>query len=339
MPLLFLLLLVLATGCSKSEQLHVYCWSEYFNPEVIEKFEETYHCNVIVDTFDSNESMFAKLSLGGPSYDLVVPSNYFLDLMDAHGMLQPIDKSLLPNLQHLDPQYERFFDPRFSAYGIPYSVTYAGIAYRQDKVPHIAHSWGIFSHTELRGRMTMLNDLREVFGAALKYHGYSANTVNKDEIAQATETLLQWKKNLTRFEGEQYRNGIASAEYFVVQGQSGDIFQVMRENASVAFFVPKEGSMVSGDYFVVPKGAKNVSLAHAFINFFYEPEHAAKNMAFNGYICPNRAAYALLPEHLKRNRVLFPPAEWMENSELIRYVGPATQLYNEAWDRVKSSTR
>jgi spermidine/putrescine transport system substrate-binding protein len=318
-------------------ELHVFIWSDYIKPELIKKFEKTYHCRVIVDTYDSNESMYAKLKLGALNYDILFPSNYFLDLMVDQNMLQPIDTSFIPNGKNIDPIYLKLAGAVPNEYGIPYMVSNTGIAYRKDRVKEFEPSWGIFARTDLKGRMTMLNDIREAIGAGLKYLGFSINTTNPDEINKAVDQLIEWKRNLAKFESEQYKNGIASAEFLVVQGYAGDILQVMQENQNVDFAYPQQGMLMSIDYLTIPKDAHNVELAHQFINFLLDGDIAAENMAFGHHLSPNIAAYDKLPPELRSSPVLFPSEKVLLKSEIIQNLGKDDALYNQAWDKIKAA--
>jgi len=335
--LLFLSLCFLVSCGSKKETLHIFVWADYIKPELVERFEKEHDCSVIIDTFDSNESMFAKLKLGATGYDILVPSNYFLDVMQKADMLQPINRQALTNVKYLDPQIASLVGKSSMRYGVPYMMTPTVIAWRKDKYDLASPSWDVFANQSLKGRMTMLNDPREALGAALKFKGYSANTKNIKELNEAVEQLILWKKNLAKFESEQYKNGIASGEYVVVQGYSGDILQVMEENAAVDFGLAKEGTTTSIDFLVIPKKAQNVALAHEFINFLYDPEIAKENMNFTSYMCPNPQAIALVDARLKKVFEYYLQQEALDTLELIQDLGPMTQAYNKAWDEVKVS--
>ncbi len=270
--------LFLFNSCQNSDQpkLHIFIWSDYIKPELIEQFKERHNCQVIIDTYDSNESMYAKLNLGSGGYDLIFPSDYFMNLMIKQGMLQPIDFSKVPLNGNVDPKYLRFINSSIQKHGIPYMISIAGVAYRNDKVKSLNQSWGVFGNPEYRGRMTMMNDVREVIGAALLYLGYNPNSIDPAEIHQATEVLIDWKKNLAKFEGEQYKAGIASAEYLVVQGYNGDIMQVIEENPEVSFYYPEEGTIIAMDLVSIPKDAPNPELALAFMNFLWSRKSQLK---------------------------------------------------------------
>lgn len=333
--LLLLVFTLMACSSQNQPRLHVYMWSDAIKPELIQQFEATHHCRVILDTYDSNEALFAKLKLGASGYDLIFPSNYLIGLMAQQGLLQPINK--LSHLKNIDPAYPPFLSPSKETYGIPYLVSYTGLAYRKDKVPNFTPTWQIFANKSLKGRMTMLNDIREALGAALRSLNLSANSKNSAEVEKAANQLISWKPNLAKFESEQYKNGIASAEFLVVQGYSGDTLQVMRENPHVAFAYPEEGTLYSIDYVAILKGAPAPDLAHAFIDFLLEPEVAKENMIYTCYLHPNSVAYALLPQDLQKSELLFPPSSVRQKAELIEYLGPALAIYSKAWDRVKSA--
>lgn len=305
--------------------------------ELIEQFERENNCHIVLDTFDSNESMYAKLKLGSAGYDLILPSNYFLEVMNRQHMIEPIDLSLVPNFQYFDKRMFLLLEPQMVHYGIPYMLTFSGIAWRKDRLGDIDTSWSIFGSEKYKGRMTMLNDLREALGAALRYLGYSVNTTDLNQLQEAKQLLISWKRQLAKFESEQYKNGIASGEYLVVQGYNGDILQVMEENSNVEFAFPTEGIGVSVDFLVIPKGCENRELAHKFINFLYTPEVAAKNMNFTCFLSPNVAAYGKVNDTLKKHIAPFLREKTLKNAELIRDLGATTAAYNRAWEEVKAA--
>src|SRR5262245_11347413 len=234
-----LLICLCLVGCRSSEKpiLHLFIWSNAIQPELLSQFEEQHHCSIVIDTYDSNEALYAKLMLGATGYDLVFPSNYLIGLMAKRGLILPLEPEKLSLLKNIDPLYPPF-QMVHSLYGIPYLVSYTGLAYRKDRIQDFLPSWTIFGDARYKGRMTMLNDVRETVGASLITLGYSANSTDPTEIHQAADQLIRWKPNLAKFESEQYKNGIASAEYLIVHGYGGDILQVMQENPMVAFAYP-----------------------------------------------------------------------------------------------------
>lgn len=334
-----ILLLFISVGCHNSSQskLYVLIWNDYLKSELIKAFEHKYQCEVIIDTYDSNESMYAKLKYGSGGYDIIVPSGYYMEILNLQDMLLPLTKSSIPNIKNVDPDYTQEIDPILLDYGVPYMVSVNGVAYRHDKIPKIENSWDIFADSKFKGRMTMLNDIRETLGAALMFLGYSANTLNEKELNEAVDVLIKWKHNLAKFEGEQYKSGISSGEFLVVAGYNGDILQVMQENHKISFFYPKEGVIIAVDYLSIPKDAPNPLLAHEFINYLLDADVAAQNMISTLFLSPNVPAYAKLPEELRNNDLLFLNKDVRDRAQTIHYLGKKGQIYNKAWDKVRAN--
>lgn len=328
----------LLAGCGASKPvLNVYTWADYVSPEELAKFEEEFNCRVVLDTFDSNEAMYAKLKAGATGYDIIVPSSYMAKMMHEQDMLEPINKELIPNLQFIDPGHLAIAMDAAMAYSVPYMTGSTGLGYLGSKVADFEPSWAMFEREELRGRTTLLNDMRETMGAALKFLGYSLNTTDEQQLAEARDVLIRWKKNIAKFENEQYKSGLASEEFMLVQGYSGDIAQIMEDNEDIVFDVPVEGTSIFCDDLVIPKGAKNLELAHAYINFFHRPEVAAANIEYIYYLCPNTGAYELLSDEIREDPVVFMDPEIKAKSEIIEDVGEALALYTRMWDQVKAA--
>jgi len=333
-----LLSLLLLTGCSDSKRtLYLYTWAEMFDPDLIQEFEEKCGCRVVLDTYDSNEMMFAKLRSGAGGYDLIIPTYYYEQLMVKQGMLEPIDTDRIPNLKYLDRSILKPIEMTLLQHSVPFSVSYTVLGYRKDRISHLDGTWCIFGDRKYRGRMTILNDYRETLGIALLCLGYSPNTLNQNEIDEAARLLIGWKKNIAKFENEQYKNGIATAEFLIVQGYSSDFLQVQRENPNVAIVFPRQGTLVSYDQFAIPKGAKNQDLAYAFIDFMYDPKVAAANMEEISLRIPNKAAYRYLPPELNHSQALFPSDEILNKLVPIEDLGEGIRLYQMAWEKVKES--
>jgi len=323
-------------GAKGPAVLHVYTWSDYIKPELITRFETEHACQVVIDTFDSNEAMYAKLKAGATGYDVITPTSYMVSLMKAQDMILPLDHALLPNLVHVDPEYLAIAIDKKMEYSVPYMLTNTGLAYLKSKVENFEPTWAMFGREDLKGRMVMLNDMRETIGGALKYLGYSLNSVNPEELEKAKDVVLGWKKNLAKFENEQYKTGIASGEFVLVHGYSGDILQVQAENDDIAFAMPREGGSLSCDDLVVAKEAKEAKLAHAFINFLHDPDVAAQNTEFIQYLCPNKDAYPLLSEAIRGNGGIFLAPEIKAKCEVLADLGADNALYVKVWDEIKA---
>ena len=336
--LLLFLTLVFAGGCGKSRPiLSVYTWADYFNPELLKRFERENGCRVVIDTFESNEAMYAKLKAGAAGYDILTPTSYMVSVMFDQDMLLRLDHDRLPNISHVDPEFLKITIDKAMDHSVPYMLVNSGIAYLEGRVKDVRPTWNMFDRTDLKGRMTMFNDMRESIGAALKSLGYSINTVDERELREAEAVLLRWKKNLAKFDNEQYKFGLASGEFLLVHAWNGDVFQVRKENPDVRFFVPEEGTIISCDDLVIPKSARQPGLAHALINYLHNPRVAAENSNFIYYLCPNKDAYPLLNPEIRENPGIFLKPEIMARSEIIANIGAANALYIKLWDRVKSA--
>ena len=329
--------LAVLSGCAeKKPVLHIYTWSDYIKPELVAQFEQENHCKVVVDTYASNEEMYAKLKAGATGYDLLFPSSYMVKIMHDQGMLQKLNLDLIPNRKNVDPAYMRLaFDPAMD-HSVPYTVTITCLGYLGSKVENFEPTWAMLEREDLKGRMTMLNDQREVIGVALKYLGYSLNTLDDQQLAEAKEVVLRWKKNLAKFENEQYKNGLASGEFLLVHGYSGDLLLVQSENEDIQIAVPREGSQINFDDMVIPVGATQPELAHKMINFILDPKAAAELTEFIYFLCPNLPSYALLSEEIRSDPILFPPADVVAKLETIADLGENNVKYNQLWDEIKA---
>lgn len=326
------------TGCGASKPvLNVYTWADYIKPELLTRFENEFKCRVVIDTFDSNEAMYAKLKAGATGYDIIMPSSYMVKTMYRQNMIQNLDHNKLPNIANVDPEYLKIAIDKKMEHSVPYMLTNTGLAYLGSKLGEVEPSWSMLDREDIKGHATMLNDMRETIGAALKYLGYSLNTTNEQELAEARDIVIRWKKNLAKFENEQYKTGLASGEFYLVHGYSGDILQVMEDNEDIVFAIPQEGISISCDDFVIPVDAKQVDLAHAFINFFHDPEVAAENTDFVWYLCPNKAAYPLMSEDIRNDPAIFIDPEIRARSEVIDDIGDALAIYTRMWDQIKAA--
>jgi spermidine/putrescine transport system substrate-binding protein len=317
--------------------LTVFTWAEYLSKKAKEGFEKANNCKVVIDTFDSNEALLAKLESGATGYDLLVPSSYAVQSLNRKGMLMPLDHSKLPNLKHLDPKYLAMATDSKMEFSVPYMTAPTCLSYLASKVPNPVESWSMIDRPDLKGRVTLLDDMREVLGAALKLLGYSQNSILPAELAAARDVAIRWKKNIAKFENEQYKTGIASGEFVLVQGYAGDLLQASKENDDMRIFIPQEGSAFSCDDLCILKNGTQKDLAHAFINHLTDPEVAAENMEWIGYRAPNAGAYSRLSKDFRSNPVLFPSEELFAKCQPITDLGDNLPLWTDEWDKVKTS--
>ncbi|MDL2229607.1 extracellular solute-binding protein [Treponema sp. OttesenSCG-928-L16] len=331
--------LVMLSGCSgsggkSSNKLYIYNWTYYTPDTVIEKFEAEYGVEVIYDSYASNEELFAKLMAGGTGYDLIFPSGDYVSIMIGMNMLEKIDRSKLSNLGNIDPVVleKTGYDPKMD-YSVPYYFGAAGIAVNTARVPEFEKSWSIFGRTDLKGKMTMMDDMREVMGDALVHLGYSVNTVNPDEVAAARDLInSKWKPNLVKFDAESFGKGFADGDFWVVQGYAEVVYEEISEaqKKDTYFFIPPEGGPSYIDSMCILKGSKNAELAHKFIDFIHRPEIYAEFADTFGFPCtvnvPARQHQKITP--------YYTPDE-LVNTELKDDLGEHLELYNDAWLKIR----
>jgi len=333
-----LLLLLSLSSCGRQkEKLYIYNWADYMNPDVITAFEKSANCTVVMNYYDSNEALYAKLKAGAEGYDILFPSSYMSKLMQEQGMIREIDHSRLKNLANIDTKYLALTVDKEMKYSVPYMVSYSGIAYDKTKITDFKPTWAMFERSDLAGRITLFNDMREVIGAALKFNGYSYNTTNEQELEKAQATVIQWKKNIAKFDVDEAKRGLSSGEFVMIHAYSGDALQLMDENENLAFAIPVEGTSIAQDDFVIPKDAKNLDLAYKFIDFMLEAENAKENMEFVYYWSPNNAALKLMDKEFLENEAVTPSKEIMEKSDFLLDMGDKNELYTRVWDKIKSA--
>ena len=327
---------LLLTGCGPSKpKLHLFIWSDFIAKDVIEAFEKENDCTVVLDTFDTNEAMYAKLKTASPGYDLIFPSNYFISLMEHEGLLHKIDPARLKNYSNIDTKILQKLQFTPSDFALPYLITFTGLAWNQDRVNLDQISWTVFGNPKYRGRMTMLNDIREAIGAALITLGYSINTTKQEELDQAIALMVEWKHNLAKFESEQYKIGLATHEYFVAQGFNTDIGQLQQEVPAIQFAIPKEGGVVSFDMVAIPDDVVHLDLAYAFIDHLLNPQVAALNMEQTKGFTPVKGVDQYIDTVYKDNPTIFPAESSLAKCQEIKDLGKDILLYTKAWDQIK----
>lgn len=319
---------------TQGRKLFIYNWTYYTPDSVIKKFEQEYGVQVVYDSFASNEEMFAKLKAGGTGYDIVFPSGDYVSIMKKEGMLEKIDKTKLTNLKNIDPlvlqkaTYDKDMD-----YSVPYYFGAAGIAVNTEKVKNYEKSWSIFSRKDLKGKMTMLDDMREVMGDALVHLGYSVNTVNPAQI-EAAKNLInnEWKPNLIKFDAEAFGKGFAAGEFWVVQGYAEVVYAEITpdQKKNVDFFIPAEGGPAYIDSMCILKGSKNVDLALKFIDFIHRPEIYAEFTDTFGF-----PSTANIPARALKKVTPYYSADALKNTELKEDLGDKLDLYNQAWQDIR----
>ncbi len=330
-----------------SDELYFYNWSDGIDPEILELFEQEYGVRVIYDTYDSNEALIAKLRAGNSGYDIAVPTDYAVQIMVEEALVQTLDKSLLTNLRHIDPNsLGIYFDPE-NRYSVPYLHLMTGIAYNREFFPNGVDSWAaLFDPANLpaiQGKFSMLDDERETPGAALQFLGQSYNTTDPALLQQVQDLLIAQKPFLAAYNSSDVNRKLASGEYLIAHAWSGTAMQARNGlgdefsgNPAIDFVIPKEGGSIGVDNLVILDNAPNAYTAHVFINFLMRPEIAARNAVYTGFITPNKDAVPLLPQEVQDlyaagfapNEELLKRLEWTKRSA-------ETAVFADLWTAVK----
>jgi spermidine/putrescine transport system substrate-binding protein len=295
---------------------------------------------VTIDLYEDNESMLAKLQGGGTSlYDIIVPSDYIVPVLVNLKLVAPLRHENVPNLKNIDPKFANLGIDLGNKFTAPYQWGTVGLYMRKDKDKTIEESWAlVFDKKKQPGPFLMIDDVRACFAAALKYKGHSINTVDKKELREAKELLLEAKKRSLGFEG-----GVGGKNRVLAKGckmamvYNGDAVRGMKDDAETYYFVPKEGGEIWLDNMAVPAKAPNRDMAEKFINYILDAKVGAQLSNFNRYATPNLAAKALVnPDDLK-NTAIYPTEEMMGKLEFIRDLGSNTRLYDTLWTDIKSN--
>ena len=337
----------LLTGCGSTSssgengQVIVYNWGEYIDPETLDQFEEETGIHVVYDEFETNEIMYPKVESGTSNYDVVCPSDYMIQKMIENDLLAEINFDNIPNVKNIGEQYfeqSKGFDPE-NKYSIPYCFGTVGILYNKTMVDEPIDSWDVLWDEKYADNILMQDSVRDAFMVALKRLGYSMNTTDEAQVKEATQTLIDQKPLVQAYVIDQVRDKMIGNEAAIGVIYSGEAIYTQRENPDLEYVIPKEGTNVWIDSWVIPKNAKNKENAEKFIDFMCREDIALKNFEYITYSTPNTAAQANIEdEDIKNSKVAFPDFSEYNNLETFDYLGvDGDNLYNEYWKQVKSA--
>ena len=319
--------------------VYFYNWSEYIPSGLLEEFTQETGIKVIYSTYESNETMYAKLKTLNKenAYDLVVPSTYYVDKMRKEGMLQKIDKSQLPNYKNLDPALlNKPFDPN-NDYSIPYIWGATGIGVNTDAIdPKTVTSWADLWKPEYAGSLLMMDDAREFFHVALRKLGYSANTTDPKQIEEAYHELQKLMPNVLTFNSDFPANPYIAGEVNLGMLWNGSAYMARQEGTPLQIVWPKEGAIFWMDSLAIPADARNKEGALKLINFLMRPDVAAKVAKEIGYPTPVKAAQPLLPKEMVEDKTIYPDEKTIMAGEWQSDVGSANELYETYFQKLKA---
>ena len=323
------------------EKLVVYNWGEYIDPEVLTMFEEETGIDIVYEEFETNEILYPKISSGAIAYDVICPSDYMIQRMIENDLLSEINFDNIPNLKNIGKQYleqSRQFDPE-NKYSVPYCWGTVGILYNKMMVDEPVDSWSILWAPKYKDNILMQDSVRDAFGVTLKYLGYSLNSTDLDELTEAKNLLIEQKPLVQAYVIDQVRDKMIGNEAALGVIYSGEAIYTQKENPNLEYVIPKEGSNIWIDSWVIPKNAEHKENAEKFINFLCRPDIALMNFEYITYSTPNEAARELIEdESIRNSEIAFPDLSKYDNLETFQYLGTeADQVYGDLWNKVKSS--
>lgn len=336
---------------SGSDELYVYNWGEYIDPDVITQFEEETGIHVTYDLFETNEEMYPVIEAGAVNYDAVCPSDYMIQRMAENGLLAELDFSNIPNVDEIDPVYmekSRSFDPE-NRYSVPYTWGTVGILYNMQRLEELGvpapTKWADLWDERLKGEILMQDSVRDAFMVALKDLGYSMNTTDETELREAKNLLLAQKPLVQAYVVDQVRDKMLNGEAAVGVIYSGELLYLQEEAESLnldydlEYVLPEEGTNIWIDSWVIPDNARNKENAEKWINFLCRPDIAKKNFEYITYATPNKGAFELLDPKYQNNRSVFPDTDELANCEVYKYLGTeADDLYSTLWKEIKADS-
>lgn len=330
------------TGNIKSDnELYVYNWGEYIDPEVIKMFEKETGIKVHYEEFETNEEMYTIVATGAREYDVICPSDYMVQKMMQNDLLAELDYDNIPNIDNIGSQYLKSaegFDPG-NRYCVPYCWGTVGIMYNKKMVDEPVTSWSILFDEKYKGQILMQNSVRDAYCVGLKYLSYSLNSMNEDELKEATDLLIKQKPLVQAYVVDQVRDKMIKNAAALGVIYSGEAIYMQRENENLEYVVPDEGSNVWIDGWVITKNSKHKEAAEAFINYMCDPEIALMNFNEITYSTPNTAARELIEdEDIRNSEIAFPDESILGRCEVYNYLGTkGDELYDSYWTRVGAS--
>jgi len=331
--------LALLLGCGGGDdrkRLNVYIWTNYITQELLNQFTAQTGIKVKFDVYDSNEAVLEKLASGASDYDIVVPTDYMVRILAKQGLLRPLDHAKLTNLGNVSARFRDLpFDPG-NAHSVPYLWGTTGFAYNKAKVGAVLDSWAALFDERWKGRVLMLDDMRECFGVTLRVLGHSANSTNAAELAAARDLLIQQKPLVKTYNSSDFAGILRSGDVWIAHGYNGELAKACDEDKNLAYVIPKEGCTVWVDNLCIPKSARHAEAAHAFINYMLEGKNIAAVVNAMSYACANDAARPLIKPALLADPARYPDEATLKRCDFLGDLGESLQVRDRYWTEIKA---
>ena len=325
-------------GGPEEKALNFYNWADYVAESTVPDFEKQTGIKVTQDFFSSNEDLLAKLQAGGTGYDVIVPSDYMVEIMIKSDVVQKLDMAQIPNSKNVGKEYKGLsYDPN-NEYSLPYQWGTTGILYNKKEIGQLPESWDPLWDTEFEGEKSMLNDTRETLGAALYKLGYSVNATDQGQLEEAKAELKKQNPLLRGyFDSTEARPLVQNGDLLLGHVFSGDAFLALSENEDLDYVIPKPAATRWTDNMCIPNGAEHPQNAHKFINYILDAEVGAELSNYTYYATPNEAALPMIDDALKKLPTYSPTQEQFERLQVIEDTGEVTREYERIFTEVKSS--
>lgn len=326
-----------------ADEIFLYTWVEYIDPAIKDQFEAECGVKVTETNFDSNETLLATLQAGGADYDIIVPSDYMVQIMVSEGMLMELDWNVITNIKNMEKlNVNQYFDPE-QKYTVPYFWGTSGFAVDTNVVKDVQPSWKMMFEpsAENCGKISMLDDERETIGAALMYLGYSINDTDPAHLEEAKELLIKQSQCVKAYDSQTNDDLLISGETVLGHMWTGDAILAGLPDSGgregITYVIPEEGCTIWQDNMAVPVSAPNAYTAMVFMNYVHYPEIAAQNAEYVGYGTPNAAAKEFLDPAILGDEGIYPPKEVEAHLQWIEDVGDALELYDRIWTEFKAA--
>lgn len=331
------------TGCASKndpDTVTILNYGKYFEPGLLDQFEEETGLTVKYEEYESPEEMYAKYKAGSIHYDVACTSDYIIQKLHEEGETLEIDFENIPEFSNIDPKYLNYcknFDAD-NSFTIPYFFGTVGILYNTTMVdPAETDTWSVLWDKKYSGQIIMENSVRDTYMAAQKLLGVSCNTTDRDVLDRSLDLLLEQKPLVYSYLSDETADWMAAGNAALAEVYSGEAAYAQSLNEDLAFSVPKEGSNMWVDAWFIPKTCKNKKNAELFLNFLCRPDAAMENFDYVYYATPNKAVFEQLDPEIQNDKTIFPDSETLDNCEFFQPLDEiTTNYYTELWEALKA---
>jgi len=319
-------------------QLNIYNVGDYINEDVIDIFEEENpDIKINYETYYANEEMYVKVANKSSDYDVVFPSDYMIQKMEAEGLLNKLNFENIPNYEKISPEFKGLDYDKNQEYSVPYMWGTMGILYNKKLVKEDVKSWKILWDEKYAKNVFMLDTERDTLGITLKMLGYSLNSGNEEELNAAKDALIKQKPIVLAYCGDEVKDKMINEEAALSVVWSGDAYYCMSQNENLAYAIPEEGTNLWFDAMVIPTTSKHQAEAERFINFMCRPDIAKMNVEYIEYSTPIGEVKEQLDDSVKNDKMRYPDITKVDNMEIFTYDKELTKRYSEIWQDIKIS--